>query len=239
MFPFYSLALIIVFFGVLINIPGSLHINALLLHFYEPHKVLLFSTIFLTLGAMARTVVFWKEIKWGDALPLTIYGALGGFVGGYFVANIPNKIIAIIFILSGMYYLYKYFRKDTSHHSHAHVMIAGFVTALLQAFGVSVGSLRQGYLFAKGYTLQQVQGTVAVTFVISGGMMIIARLFHEKISIHDIYPMLILFPFMLITMYIAKHILYKLPKKLTDMIIVYSLIVSLLIALPKVIELLQ
>lgn len=239
MLPFYVLALVVVFLGVVINISGSLHINALLLHFYEPHKVLLLSTVFLTLGSLARTIVFWKNIKWKETKWLTIYGVLGGFVGGYSVGIIPGKIIALIFIGSGIYYIYSFSNKKESYNSHKSVFVAGFVTALLQAFGVSVGPLRQGYLFVKNYTLQEVHGTLAITFLLSGSAMIVARLIHERIALSDVTPILVLFPFMVITMYIAKKVLLKIPKHISDKIIIYSLVLSLVSALPKVIELLQ
>lgn len=239
MLPFYFLALVVVFLGIVINISGSLHINALLLHFYEPHKVLLLSTVFLTLGSLARTIVFWKNIQWKETKWLTIYGVLGGFIGGYCVGIIPAKIIAIIFMLSGIYYIYMFYNKQETYHSHANIFIAGFVTSLLQSFSVSVGPLRQGYLFAKKYTLQEVHGTIAITFLLSGSAMIIARLFHEHIALSDISPILILFPFMIITMYIAKKILIKIPKPIADKIIIYSLVISLISALPKVVELLR
>lgn len=194
--------------------------------------------MFLVVGSLARTIVFWKNIKWHETKWLIIYGVIGGFIGGYFVGVIPEKIIAVIFILSGAYFLYRFYTKETTHHSHANVFLSGFVTALLQAFGVSVGPLRQGYLFAKNYTLQEVHGTIAITFLISGSAMIVARLFNEKILLSEISTVLILFPFMLVTMYIARYVTYKIPKKVADKIIVYSLIASLLFALPKVIELL-
>lgn len=237
MFAFYTLALVVVFLGVVLNISGSLHINALLLHFYEPHKVLLLTTVFLTLGSLARTIVFWNNIKWKETLGLTVYGIIGGFVGGYYIGLIPGKVIALIFIISGLYFLYRFFRKESAHHSHSNLIVAGLVTSFLQAFGVSVGPLRQGYLFAKGYTLQEVHGTIAVTFLFSGIAMVFGRSFNEHIAFVDIAPIFILFPFMLLTMIIGKKILFKIPKKVADYIIIYSLIFSLLAALPKVIEL--
>lgn len=239
MFAFYALALVIVFLGIVLNISGSLHINALLLHFYEPHKVLLMTTVFLTLGSLARSIVFWKNIKWDEVTGLTLYGVTGGFLGGYLIGSIPAKVIALIFILSGFYFIYRYCKKESSHHSHANLFLAGFITSLLQAFGMSVGPLRQGYLFAKNYTLQEVHGTIAITFLASGTAMILARSLREDISFSEITSIFILFPFMLITMYLAKRILYKIPKKTADYIIIYSLILSLLAALPKVIELLR
>ena len=93
MFAFYALALVVVFLGTVINIPGSLHINPLLLHFYEPHRVLFLTMLFLVLGAISRIIVMWDKIVWRDATTLAIWGLFGGIFGGYFVGIIPQKII--------------------------------------------------------------------------------------------------------------------------------------------------
>lgn len=235
MLAFYSLALIVVFLGTVINLPGSLHINPLLLHFYEPHKVLFLTTLFLVMGALARIIIFWKDILWEDALGLAIYGLMGGIVGGYFVGIIPQKVIIAIFILSGCMYIYKYFKKVThvdTKNKHYGLFVSGFITAFLQSFGMSVGPLRQGYLFAKGHSLPVVQGTIAVVFLASGIGMLSTRLIHESIPFHDMLSILALFPFMLLTVFLGKKVIYKLPKKVTDYIIIYSLIFSLALAIP-------
>ncbi len=235
MLAFYSLALVVVFLGTVINLPGSLHINPLLLHFYEPHKVLFLTTVFLVMGALARIIIFWKDILWEDAFGFAIYGLIGGIVGGYFVGVIPQKVIITIFILSGFMYIYKYFKKvahvDTKN-KHYGLFVSGFITAFLQSFGMSVGPLRQGYLFAKGHSLAVVQGTIAVVFLASGIGMLSTRLIHESIPFHDMLSILVLFPFMLLTVFLGKKVIYKLPKKVTDYIIIYSLIFSLALAIP-------
>jgi uncharacterized membrane protein YfcA len=164
MFAFYLLSLLIVFLGIIINLPGSLHINPLLFHFYEPHEVLFLTTVFLTLGALGRIIIFWE-----DAFKLSVYGILGGLLGEYTVGVIPQKIIVSIFLISGGMYLTKHFRKE-KHVSPKKqgLFVSGFVTAFLQSFGLSVGPLRQGYLFSRGHNLVTVQGTVAVVFLASG-----------------------------------------------------------------------
>ena len=155
-------------------------------------------------------------------------------IGGYFIGIIPEKIIVGIFFLSGFMYLYKYFTKGAApeKHNHYSLFISGFITAFLQAFGMQVGAIRQGYLFSRGHSLQVVQGTIAVVFLASGVATLSARLLNESIPLRDTLSILVLFPFMLLTMHLAKKIVYKMPKKLQDGIILYSLIFSLLFAVP-------
>jgi uncharacterized membrane protein YfcA len=194
MTAFSILALTVVFLGTVINLPGSLHINPLLLHFYDPRTVLFLTTAFLVMGALARIIVFWKNIIWKEALGLALYGFVGGIAGGYFVGSIPEKTIILIFFLSGFMYLYKYFKDSSGSEKkeenkfkyHGSLFLSGFVTAFLQAFGMSVGPLRQGYLFAKGHSLQVVHGTIAVVFLVSGVGMLSARLLHENVPTKEL-----------------------------------------------------
>jgi hypothetical protein len=130
-------------------------------------------------------------------------------------------------------YLAKHLNKEKQSNPKKHgLFMSGFVTAFLQSFGLSVGPLRQGYLFSRGHNLVTVQGTIAVVFLASGIGMIISRLLSEDIPLRDSFSILILFPFMLVTMYAAKKVAYKIPKSIQEKIIIYSLILSLVLAIP-------
>lgn len=233
MFTFYVIALVVVFMGIIMNLPGSLHINPLLLHFYEPHKVLFLTMIFLIMSAITRIIVLWSHILWKEVTMLSIWGILGGIVGGVLVDSIPAKIIVAIFFLSGFIYLWKALRPDEKKkEGGSGAFVSGFVSSFLQAFGMPVGAIRQGYLFSRGHNLQTVQATIAVVFLFGGVATIITRLFVEDGYWSDAVSLLILFPFMLVTVYIGKRIVYKMPEKLQRAIIIYSLVLTLLLAIP-------
>lgn len=233
MFAFYALATLVVLLGTVINLPGALHLNPVLLHFYEPHKVLFLTMVFLTLGAIARVIVFNKHIAWKEAFSLGLRALLGGFIGGYFVGMIPQKIIIILFFVSGLLYLVKtIFKKENRQPTKYGIVIAGLVTAFLQAFGISAGAIRQGFLSSRGYDLPTIHGTGGVAFIIGSFATIAARMIHEPFDLQDVLPLILFFPFMLAIVYIGKKIIYKMPKKVQDMIILYSLVASLVFALP-------
>lgn len=231
--PFYILCLVVVFLGIIINLPGSLHINPLLLHFYEPHKVLFLSTVFLTLGALGRVIILWQKIDWREVFFLSISGIIGAFVGSLLIKDIPQKVIVLIFLISGGLYLYKYFKKNkTKEQALLAGSLSGFLSSFLQSFGLSAGVLRQTYLSNKGYDLISVQGIVGAVFTISGLTMIITRSVQEEIPYKETIPILLLFPFILLTIFIAKKVTYKIPKHIQEYIIIYSLIISLVLAIP-------
>jgi uncharacterized membrane protein YfcA len=233
MFAFYALALLVVLLGTVLNLPGALHLNPILLHFYEPHKVLFLTMVFLMLGALARVIIFYKQILWREAIPLALWALIGGFTGGYFVGTVPQKIIVLLFFVSGLMYLAKtIFKKENTSPSAHGVFVAGVVTAFLQAFGISAGAIRQGYLASRGHDLPTIHGTAGFSFIIGSIATISARIIHEDFDVRDVLPLITFFPFMIATVYLGKKIIYKMPKKVQDAIIIYSLILSLLFAVP-------
>lgn len=150
--------------------------------------------------------------------------------------NNSTKIIVAIFFLSGLFYIYKYIKRNEPQHQKQHgAFLSGFITAFFQAFGMSVGVLRQGYLFSKGYDLPTVQATAAIAFITGGLATIVTRMLHEPFFVKDTFSILILFPFILFTVYIAKRVVYKIPKNIQDKIIIYSLLLSLASAIPYLI----
>ncbi len=233
MLAFYALALIVVFLGMILNLPGSLHINPILLHFYEPHLVVFLTMVFLVLGAISRIIILWEHVLWKEAVHLAVWGFFGGILGGYFVGIIPQKIIVLVFFISGLSYIYRFYKRHKGEEIKKHgAFLSGFVTAFLQSFGISVGVLRQGYLFSRGHDLVTVQATAAVVFITGGIATIVTRMFHEQFFVKDTISILGLFPLMLLTVYLAKKTVYKMPKKIQDGIIIYSLVLSLLFAVP-------
>ncbi len=197
------------------------------------------SLTFLTLGALSRIIIFQKEIIKDDLLYIVLFGILGGALGGFLVGKIPDKYLIIVFLITGAKYIYDFFfkiKKEISLNTKNHFLslfFTGTIASLFSAFGLPGGSIRQGYYFSRGYTLQQVQGTAAVIFFTSGLFSILSRLYFENLGLEKIYLILPLFLPMLLVMYFAKKVSYKIPKIWQDRIIIYSLVVSLLSVIPK------
>lgn len=233
--------MIMTFLGVVINLPGGIHFNPILLHFFEPKKVLLLTSFVLLMGALSRAWVFRKEVIRADLLQLIILGFAGGMVGGYLVNYIPEKVVVVIFIFSGLKYIYEFYKlkkhsakieEESKFKKYLDLSISGFLASFTQALGISVGTIRQGYYFKRGYSLPQVHATVAWIFIASNISTIGTRYFNEHFDPYLFLQLLPLFPLMLITTALAKKILYKIPKIWQDRIIIYSLVVSLLSIIP-------
>lgn len=95
MLVFYVIAVIVSFLGVVVNLPGALHLNPILLNFYDAHTVLFLTTIYLGMGALARLFFFWENIVWHEALHLIPGAVIGGTLGAFFVGYIPEKLLIV------------------------------------------------------------------------------------------------------------------------------------------------
>ena len=235
MISFYIISTIVTFLGIVINLPGTIHLNPLMAHFYEPRTALFLTTAYLVMGALSRIIIFKKEIIKDNLLKMCIFGALGGISAGFFIGHINSKILLIIFLLSGLKFIYEFiYKKDKVklNKNFKDLFIASYIAAFIQSFGIPAGNIRQGYYYSQGYNIQNVQGTVAVVFLFSGIGTIISRITNENIPYYEILKILPTFPIMLITMYMGKKILYKIHKSIQDKIILYSLILSMLSVIP-------
>ncbi len=110
--------------------------------------------------------------------------------------------------------------------------MSGFITSFLQAFGISAGALRRTFLLSKEYSIQEIYGTIAVAYTVSGGGIVITRMINEHIPFSLLYQILTLFPAIFITVLLGKKMMGLFSKKVQEFIVVYSLIISLLLAIP-------
>lgn len=82
-------------------------------------------------------------------------------------------------------------------------------------------------------TILQVPTKFIITiFIFSSISTLGTRFFVEKVDPEFTLRLLLLFPIMLLTTFLAKKVLYKISKDLQDKIIIYSLIVSFISIIP-------
>lgn len=242
---FYLIALVVTFLGVVINLPGTVHMNPILLNFYDVKTVLFLVAIYKTFDSLCRIIVFRKEIVKEHLVQIVILGMFGGLVGSYLLDYINEKILILVFLFSGFKFLYEYYSKKKNqvsslektltkkHEIFLDTFIAGFVASFLQVFGIGTGPIRQGYYLSKGHSLGSTQGTVGFMFLFSGLAIVSTRVFFGGMDPKLILVILPLFPFILAIVYFGKYVIYKIPKVWQDRVIIYSLVISLLTVLPK------
>lgn len=231
MLVFYVLSIVVVFLGVVVGLPGAIHINPILLHFFEPHIVTFLTTALLLMTSTSSIIIFWKYVQWKDALLLAFYGLLGGIAGGLLFGYLSPRVVVVLFFISGFGFLWNHYHRKQSIHKYG-LFVSGFLTSFLQSFGISAGALRRAFLQTKGYSLQEIYGTIAIAYTVSGGGIVVTRMLHEDIPFTLLYQILILFPFIFATVFVGKKMMGLFSKKIQEYIVVYSLIISLLLAIP-------
>lgn len=236
MIIFYIIAIIVVFLGVVIGLPGGVHINPVLLHFYEPHMVLLLTTFLLTMTATCSIIIFWKHIRWNDAVRLALYGIAAGILGGYLIAIIPSKVVVALFFVSGGLFLWSHYKKKTDRVQKYGLFFSGFCVSFMQAFGISAGTLRRAYLRSRGYDFEEIYGTISLGYAATGISILATRMRHEDIPLSITYQIIILFPVVFLTIWLGKKTIRHIPKNIQDAIVIYSLILSLLLAVPYLLK---
>ena len=155
MIIFYILAVLVTFLGVVINLPGSLHINPILLHFFTASDTLLITTLLLTQNAICFLWIYREDLRLQGMLKFCIYGIFGGMLAGFLIGRIPDKLIVFIFFVSALKYLVEYyFPRINKFEGKGDFFISSFLASFLQTFGMSVGNIRQGYFLKRGYSLR-------------------------------------------------------------------------------------
>jgi uncharacterized membrane protein YfcA len=244
MILFYAIAILLNFLSTVFLLQTTMHLSPILLHFYAPKDVLTLIMSLYICGALARVIVFWKDIVWESLFKFITLGALGGVAGGLLLNYIPDIFIIIVILFSSAYFLYKFIINKTSvnkssdnkgvKHSYYELFLSAFMSAFIQVFGMSGGSLRQGYFFSRGYTIANVHGTVAIIYIVAALMTILTRYLSNDINMYYFWTTLPIFPLILITTFYGKKLLFKIPKIWQDRIIIYSLIITLLSTIPLV-----
>lgn len=80
--------------------------------------------------------------------------------------------------------------------------------------------------------MQAVYATISVAYSVSAVGILAARSIQEDLSLSLLYQLLLLFPAIFITILVGKKMMGMFSKKVQEFIVVYSLIVSLALAIP-------
>lgn len=239
---FYFFAILLNLISTIFNIQSSLHLNPLLLHFYSAKEVLVLTMTLFTIGAIARIIFFRVDIIKDNLLKIVFLSFLGSLFGSLLLNFIPDKIIAFIFVFAAIYFILKYRKNKVDKRSGIEglpdknpitaLLVAGFAASFMQAFGISSGPIRQGYYYSRGYSIQAVHGTVAIIFVSHSLTFLSSRVILEPGTLKLILSVLPITPFIFLTTYFAKKILYKIPDIWKDRIVIYSLVIALISIIP-------
>jgi uncharacterized membrane protein YfcA len=234
---FILLALFLAFVSLfLIIVPalGATSITPIIAGFVGAKNAIAVATVFYCIVNIPRIYLFRKYTDWKLVKQLWPASIAGTLVGSIFLVGINTSIVSIIILLFLLYFIYKKFVMVFGHQSteenktYKHgASLIGLLSGVLQGAGLSGADLRNGYLYSKGLTVQHIHGTTAwlgmTSFALASGVRVVSG----DLTFAMAWPVLALFPVIVGSTYIGRHVALKIPKKTQDYIILVIMFIAL------------
>ena len=230
------------FLNIIVPLPGILAISLLAI-ITDPKIAIALASFYFLLSGFIRIALFRKYIQWRHVKGLWILSAVGATLGALALFTISDRLLLLIIIILSLYFLYKKIftppkNNESSNKSSLTVHAVGLLSGFLQGTGLSAGrDLRNNFLYSRGVTLVQLQGTTAVLGAINFLLATIVRLVKGQITIPDLSPFLIIFPFMVVGVLIGKYVLKKIDSKFGNVAVLIIMATTILFLVYKFISL--
>ena len=103
----------------------------------------------------------------------------------------------------------------------------GFFSGALQGTGLAGSDLRNGYLLSRGLSIPNLHGTTALIGGANFLFASISRVVSGELTLQMAYPILLLFPVIVLATYIGRHLTLKLPKVWQDRFALLVMVIAL------------
>jgi len=223
-------------FNIIVPAFGSSTVTPIMAGFVGAKDAIAVATVFYCISNIPRVYLFRKYTDWKlvwQLLPASIIGAL---VGSVFLVGINTHVVAAIILCFLVYFIYKKLvkvfghaeKKDKSKKEFKHgATFIGLLTGALQGTGLSGADLRNGYLYSKGLTVQHIHGTTAwvgmMNFAFASGVRVVSG----DLTFEMAWPVLAVFPIIVLATYAGRHLALKMPKRTQDYIILIVMLIAL------------
>ena len=232
----YALIGISTLVNIIVPITGSATVTPLLAMLVDPHRALGMATFVFLLSAPPRLFFFWKDIQWHEVRALLLPSVIAAFVGAFALVVVPARWLLILILLFSIYFLLKKLRVIPKSDKPARLTnyLVGLLSGFLQGTGLSGSDLRNQYLYAQDLKIAEVHGTTAM---IGGANFLIAslvRLHTGQLSLTDISLLLYLFPVIFLATWLGKGVLFRIPQKISDYIVISIMTIVVLLFAYKI-----
>lgn len=204
----------------------------------DAHYAIAVSTWLLMISCAIIAFVFRKNIRpeyvW-RMLPASIVAAM---LGALLLVQLPDVLVTILLLLAATHFAIKTFRhlrnKTEPKRPSLHALsLVGAVSGFLQGMGLPGGTVRLGYLFSEGLTVEEVRGTAELLTFFAFAAANIVRFYEHQLTGTDMLHWTLIFaPLLLIATYLGHHVLVRLPSRVKDAIVlitVLSIVVGLVV----------
>lgn len=220
------------FINIIVPISGSSTVTPLLAILTAPHLAIGLASFYFLLSGIVRISMFRKGIRWEYVKYLLPISFIFAAVGAFALVKIDPKILLLIIFVFTLFFFYKkikqtFGKKEEKPSGKFSVHLIGILSGFLQGSGLAGSDLRNGYLYSKKLSIAEVHGTSSLIGTANFLIATIIRLDTNQITIPNLIPLLYIFPFMILGIWLGRIVLYKIDKKYADRIII--LIMGLII----------
>lgn len=208
--------------NIIVPVSGSAVVTPLLALLTDPYHAIGIASFFFFLSGVVRVFFFRQSIQWHEIKILLIPSVIAAFFGALALVVISERWLLIIILLFSTYFLLKKLRvipksgKSNRFFDHFVGLLSGF----LQGTGLAGSDMRNQYLYARDLNIAEVHGTTALIGASNFFVATFVRLNTGQLALPDITPLLYLLPVIIIATWLGKKALLKLPKKVSNAVVI-------------------
>lgn len=218
--------------NILAPISGSATVTPVLTGLVGAKDAIAVATVFFFLTCIPRIYLFRKFIRWDIVKTLWPISIVGALIGSILFIHISELIVSLIILGFLSYFLFQKIqsllgKKENKKPTRHGIAFVGLFSGALQGTGLAGSDLRNGYLLSRGLSIANLHGTTAI---IGGSNFLfasISRIVSGELTFQMAYPILLLFPVIVIATYIGRHLTLKLPKVWQERFAIFVMLVAL------------
>lgn len=245
---FFILALLafLAILNAIIPLPGFSFIVPLLTTVMSTQGAVTFATIYFLISSSIIVFVFRKYLRKELVILLLPTSIIGALAGSFFTASLNEKLLTALILIFVVYFLTKKIRalwqpakevnKKPSKRERHTIAFVGIASGFFQGGGLGGGDVRNGFLYAKGLTIQEVRATTAAVGVGNFLVATITRGATGHIVLEQVWVFLVMIPLLVGATYIARHITTRLNHKVQNGIVVGLMVVAVGLLIVKLVQ---
>lgn len=210
--------------NIIIPLPGSVVVTPLLATLTDPHTAIGITAFYFFLSGVVRVSFFWKHIRWDLVRVIIVPSSIAAIIGAASLFVVPAEIILAAIFFGSVWFLLKKLGilpgSEDKKISLTQGYAVGSFSGFLQGVGLPGSDMRSSFLYSKGMSVIEGNGTSAFLGTSNFFLATITRLFTDQISIPDITTTLFLVPVLVIGTYAGKRMLFGVPKKTAEKLVI-------------------
>jgi uncharacterized protein len=220
--------------NAVVPLPGSSVVTPFLTAFMPPKNAIAFATIYFLMSSIILIILYRKYLR-KDMIVSLLPASLIGATAGAFLYIYINEIVALCIVLVFVtYFTYKkvtQIQNKSASKTHMPKVAVGAISGFFQGGGFAGGDIRNGYLYAKGLSLQEVRATTAAVGSANFLLATIIRGVNGQLNFSALWLLIPLIPILILGTILGRYLTFKLSIKWQNVFILGVLFLSIAILL--------